>query len=80
MKRAIMIIGLALLGLTSCQKENLHPIQPTGTDCECGVITSTNFTAEGWQSRVKNNCTLNDTILYYNAGSMEEYECLNTEW
>lgn len=68
MKKLILILGIAMIALTSCKKDDIKPKeeQVEEVDCNCGTviqIVDTGMTmGNGWGTKwtdykIKNNCT-----------------------
>lgn len=78
-KKLILILGIAMVALTSCKKDDIKPNMGQFEDCNCGTVTQimqinivdiSNISDGGvsYRTTIKNWCSNN----------MKEYEILRT--
>lgn len=64
MKKLILILGIAMLALTSCKKDDIKPneeqVEEEVVDCNCGIVVmSTPISSFRNEIRIRNNCSNN---------------------
>ena len=75
----ICIIAMAIILLSSCEKESIE------TDCGCGKISNDGVTQGQYWIEVRNNCTSNKKIVYMDAdlwmdAHVGEARCYTEQW